>query len=337
MMPPAPSPSNPAAIFSQIVSGDNRALARAITLVESARDAERNLGLELVELALSEKPQNTFRVGITGVPGAGKSTLISALGKNLLQRGERVAVLAIDPTSSISRGSVLGDKTRMEGIAAHDNAFIRPSPTRGHLGGVASSTRESVYLCEAAGYKNIFVESVGVGQSEIELSGLVDVFVLLALSGAGDELQGIKRGIMEMADIICVAKNDGENTTAAETARSQIHRATSLLQPRRSGWKRRVIKISAVQSDIGGLVDAIKEFRSLVEHSGELIRTRQDQSVAWYRALTTELLLRRVGMMEEIQVADVELRQKITNGKISPVSASREWLQLVADALASNR
>ena len=221
-----------------ILHGDRTILAQAITLIESTREADRALAERIVEYSLSHSG-NSIRVGITGVPGAGKSSVIEVLGTYLIcEQGQKVAVLAIDPSSQISGGSILGDKTRMKSLASSDMAFIRPSPSRGSLGGVAQRTREAMLLCEAAGYQNILVETVGVGQSETAVHEMVDFFLLITLAGAGDELQGMKRGVMELADIVAVNKADGTNFSAAERARADAQNALHYFPSSQAGWTR---------------------------------------------------------------------------------------------------
>jgi len=228
-----------------ILHGDRTILARAITLVESSRETDRAIAEQIVEECLPHSG-NSIRVGITGVPGAGKSSVIEVLGNYLISdRVKKVAVLAIDPSSKVSGGSILGDKTRMNSLSASDMAFVRPSPSRGTLGGVAQRTRETMLLCEAAGYENILVETVGVGQSETTVHDMVDFFLLISLAGAGDELQGMKRGVMELADLVAINKADGANTRAAEKARTEAQNALHYLPAALSGWTPRALTCSA--------------------------------------------------------------------------------------------
>lgn len=244
-------------------------LARAITLVESTAPRHAEMAGELMQTLL-ERNGHSARIGITGVPGVGKSTFIEAFGLQLCEAGHRVAVLAVDPTSAISGGSILGDKTRMERLSRHASAYIRPSPSGGALGGVTRKTRETILLCEAAGYDVILVETVGVGQSEIAVRSMTDFFLMLALTGAGDELQGIKKGIVEMADAIVVTKADGGNVIAAEQLRLELAQVLKLLVPATTGWKPEVLACSAVSgSGIGEIWAMVERFRSEMMASGE--------------------------------------------------------------------
>ncbi len=253
---------SPAQLVEGVLKGDRSVLAKAITLMESSRASDRQLAEQVIEGCLPASG-NSIRVGVTGVPGAGKSSLIEALGKYLIsQRNEKVAVLAIDPSSQLSGGSILGDKTRMTYLASSDMAIIRPSPSRGTHGGVAQNTREAILLCEAAGYRNILVETVGVGQSEAAVREMVDFFLLVTLAGAGDELQGIKRGVMEMADLVVVNKADGDNLRAAERARTEAENALHFLAASPSGWVPRVLACSAQTGrGVADLWSCVLEFR----------------------------------------------------------------------------
>jgi LAO/AO transport system kinase len=252
-----------------IREGNSAVLARAITLIESTSSKHEILAGELMRLLLPHR-DHSVRIGITGVPGVGKSTFIEAFGLHLCQQGHRVAVLAVDPTSAISGGSILGDKTRMEKLSRHPSAYIRPSPSGGALGGVTRKTRETITLCEAAGYDVILVETVGVGQSEIAVRSMTDFFLLLALTGAGDELQGIKKGIVEMADGIVVTKADGDNIVAAEKLRLELAQVLHFLSPATRGWQPEVLACSAVKlTGIPQIWTLIETFRSKMRESGE--------------------------------------------------------------------
>ncbi len=262
-----------------ILGGDRVMLSRAITLIESALDSHYEAAQKVIEQCVAHSGKS-LRLGITGVPGAGKSTFIEAMGNHLIDSGHRIAVLAVDPSSEISRGSILGDKTRMETLAVNENAFIRPSPSAGSLGGVARKTREIIILCEAAGYDVIFVETVGVGQSEIAVHSMVDFFLLLMISGAGDELQGIKRGIIEMCDGMAINKADGDNLDKARIARSQYENALHLFPPQPTGWTPRVMTCSSINHDgIPEIWEMILEHESLMKAKGhfEEKRNRQKQ------------------------------------------------------------
>lgn len=262
-------------------SQDRAALARAITLIESSLESDRPDADALLAELLPETG-GAIRVGITGVPGVGKSTFIDALGMDLLAKGNRVAVLAVDPSSTISGGSILGDKSRMHRLAKEERAFIRPSPSAGTLGGVARRTRESMLLCEAAGYDVVLVETVGVGQSETVVAEMVDCFTLLSLPGAGDELQGIKRGVVELADIIAVNKADGDNRTRAEIAVRELEAAVRYLRPKYSSWAPKVLAVSAMTgAGLDEVWGAIEEHRQALSEAGELDELREAQKVRW--------------------------------------------------------
>ncbi|MEX1116827.1 MAG: methylmalonyl Co-A mutase-associated GTPase MeaB [Akkermansiaceae bacterium] len=258
-------------------AGDATVLARAITLVESTLDRHGEVAAELMKLLLPHRDRSV-RIGITGVPGVGKSTFIEAFGIYLCEQGHRVAVLAVDPTSAISGGSILGDKTRMEMLSRHKAAYIRPSPSGGALGGVTRKTRETITLCEAAGYDVILVETMGVGQSEIAVRSMTDFFLLLALTGAGDELQGIKKGIVEMADGIAVTKADGDNVTAAEKLKLELAQVLHFLSPVTAGWQPEVLTCSALKrSGIAEVWELVEKFRAEMTASGEWAARRLDQ------------------------------------------------------------
>jgi len=257
------------ALSDGIRSGDAVVLARAITLVESTAPRHAATAAHLMRLLLPHR-NHSVRIGITGVPGVGKSTFIEAFGLYLCEQGHRVAVLAVDPTSVVSGGSILGDKTRMEKLSRHPSAYIRPSPSGGALGGVTRKTRETITLCEAAGYDVILIETVGVGQSEIAVRSVTDFFLLLALTGAGDELQGIKKGIVEMADAIAVTKADGDNTVAAEKLKIELSQVLQVLTPVTAGWKPEVLICSAIKgSGIAEIWSLVERFRSEMKSSGE--------------------------------------------------------------------
>ncbi len=312
-----------------ILAGDRTVLARAITVVESELPADGELGAKILDAVLPHTGRSR-RVGITGVPGAGKSTFIDALGMHLLRdRGENVAVLSIDPSSPISGGSILGDKTRMERLAVEEKAFIRPSPSGGHLGGVARRTRETLLLCEAAGYRNILVETVGVGQSETAVRSMTDFFLLLMLAGAGDELQGMKRGIIEMLDGMAINKADGENKPRAERARIEYASALHLFPASPDGWTPRVLTCSALSGErIADVWQMVLEHHHLLEQNGWLQRQRRDQALEWMHELV------RLGITEAFrQDAAVSgrwpaLEGEVREGRVSPLAASRELLGL---------
>ncbi len=274
-----------------IAGGDRAVLARAITLVESSRREDRELARQLLR-RLAAPAAESHRIGISGVPGVGKSTFIEAFGSQLTAHGHRVAVLAVDPSSALSGGSILGDKTRMQQLARDPNAFVRPSPAAGALGGVARHTREAITLCEAAGFDVVLVETVGVGQSETMVADMVDFFLVLMLAGGGDELQGIKRGILEVADMVAVNKADGDNLTAAKLARATYEDALRLMQPRSEHWRVPVVVCSALTGDgLDEMWGHIARHREALSASGEWSARRAEQRVRWlWRAIEDGLL-----------------------------------------------
>ncbi len=275
-----------------VLQGDRTLLARAITLIESNSPRHSRLAQEVVSGILPHTGKSS-RVGITGVPGVGKSTFIEALGTRLCEVGNRVAVLAVDPTSSVSGGSILGDKTRMENLSRHANSFIRPSPSSGALGGVGRKSRETILLCEAAGYNIVLVETVGVGQSETLVHSMVDCFVVLMLAGAGDELQGMKKGIMELADILVMTKADGDNRLRAEQAASDLRMAARMLTSTTPGWEPPVLLTSSLEgTGIGEVWETVESYRELAVGSGFLEEKRRHQNGEWLRAMVSEELNR---------------------------------------------
>jgi LAO/AO transport system kinase len=308
-------------------------LSRAITLIESSRAADRDLAEGIVEACLPHAG-HSVRIGITGVPGAGKSTLIEALGQYVIgEYGQSVAVLAVDPSSRVTGGSILGDKTRMVSLAACEQAFIRPSPSRGSYGGVAQHTREAMLLCEAAGYENILVETVGVGQSETAVHDMVDFFLLVMLSGAGDELQGMKRGVMELADLIAVNKADGENVACAERTRADAETALHFFPAPASGWTPRAVACSAVTGrGIPALWNAVREFADLACDNGGFELNRREQRRRWMREALEQGLaqLFRSHPLIRHQVAVHE--REVLEGRTTPFSAARSLLELYAGA-----
>ena len=313
------------ALSEHIVSGDRAALARAITLVESERAADRELAEQLLE-ELRPKTGQSLRLGISGVPGAGKSTLIDALGMRWIQEGAAVAVLAVDPSSVVSGGSILGDKTRMAHLAREERAYIRPSPTGGTLGGVARKTREASLLCEAAGFDVVMVETVGVGQSEQVAHQLVDHFLVLLLAGAGDELQGIKRGILELADLIVVNKADGANVQAARLRAMELRSATALVRGDRAP---EVLLCSARDGGEGvaALFSAVVSLHQARSASGALERRRLEQAVAWMRQLVEQGVLLRLRDNAVIRELWPTLEAEVVAGERSAVAAAREILR----------
>jgi GTPase len=307
-----------------VQAGDRRALARAITLVESTRPDHRADADALIEAVLPATG-DAIRVGITGPPGVGKSTFIEAFGTALTAQGRKVAVLAVDPSSSRSGGSILGDKTRMEALAKEPNAFVRPSPSGTELGGVARRTREAMLLCEAAGFDVLLVETVGVGQAELAVADLVDLFVLLAAPGAGDELQGIKRGVMELADLVVVTKADGELADAARQASADIRAALHLLRPHHPELTPEALLVSAVTGDgIAEVWDAVQRAHATLRDSGALERLRAEQARAWLWSEVTATLLHRVRHDPGVQARLDEVEAAVAAGTLSPgVAAAR--------------
>lgn len=320
-------PTDPEALFTALRAGDRVALAQAITLIESTRIEDSDLADTLVERCLPHSG-GSLRLGITGVPGVGKSTLIDALGTRLIDAGHRVAVLAVDPSSSRSGGSILGDKTRMERLSTNNAAFIRPSPTGGTLGGVARSTRGTIVLCEAAGYDRILVETVGVGQSELEVDRMSDLNLLLMLAGAGDELQGIKRGIMEAADLIALTKAEGDNLPRAEAARRDLRNAVMYL-PTRDGVRHpEVLLTSALQgTGIAELTDRVETLFEQDKASGRLEQRRSEQSLFWLHQAMREGLLERLRSDDRVNAALPEMERRVKAGERSPFKAAHELLE----------
>lgn len=304
-----------------ILAGNRTLLARAITLTESKAPKHRTIASEILRRCLP-KSGGAVRIGITGVPGAGKSTFIEAFGKLLCDHGKKVAVLTIDPSSGITGGSVLGDKTRMEELSREPGAFIRPSPASGALGGVAARTRETMLLCEAAGFDVIIVETVGVGQSETVVRNMVDFFLLLQIAGAGDELQGIKKGVIEMADAIAVNKADGDNLTKAQSARGEYSRILQYLTPFTPEWEPVATICSALNGD--GIVDIwelIQRFHSELSADGRLAKQRQAQNLHWFRELLKEAVLAQFRDRESVKADLPCVEAQVSAGELPVVEA----------------
>ncbi|MBO5244255.1 MAG: methylmalonyl Co-A mutase-associated GTPase MeaB [Muribaculaceae bacterium] len=321
---PLPSSSE---LVEGILKGDVTMLSRAVTLVESLSPSHQTVAQEVIEKCLPYSG-NSRRIGITGVPGAGKSTSIDVFGLHVLKDGGKLAVLAIDPSSERTKGSILGDKTRMEKLAVHPNAFIRPSPSAGSLGGVARKTRETIVLCEAAGFNNIFVETVGVGQSETAVHSMVDFFLLIQLAGTGDELQGIKRGIMEMADGIVINKADGENIKPAQLAQAQFRSALQLFPPTASGWKPEVLTYSGYFElgipEVWAMVDRYFDF---VTANGYFDIKRRQQARYWMLETIDEQLRNHFYHNPDIAAMLAEKEQLVLSNKLSSFIAARDVLQ----------
>ena len=305
-------------------TGDRAVLGRAITLIESTTSKDQALARQLLQALLPQTGQSV-RLGITGVPGVGKSTLIDQLGINMIAAGHRVAVLAVDPSSSRSGGSILGDKTRMARLAGDPMGFVRPSPTSGTLGGVALKTREALLVCEAAGFDVVIIETVGVGQSETAVAGMVDFFLVLALPGAGDELQGLKKGVLELADMIGVNKADGDNLARARLAQADYQGALNILMPQITGWKPPVILVSGLENQgLDELWRHIERHRALQEASGEGARRRREQAVRWMQDLIMDRV--RAVLFAEPAVARRmhELEDAVRAGRVLPEDAASE-------------
>ncbi len=310
-----------------IRTGNRIMLSQAITLTESSLPEHNELAQEIIENCLPLSGQSV-RVGITGVPGVGKSSFIEALGMLLIKNNRRLAVLAIDPSSERSKGSIMGDKTRMEQLSAEPMAFIRPSPSSGSLGGVARKTRETIILCEAAGFDTIFVETVGVGQSETAVHSMVDFFLLLMLAGAGDELQGIKRGIMEMADAIAITKADGENISRAERAKSEYSNALHLFPPTDSGWIPRVMTCSSkLNKGIDNVWDTVLEYMALTHHNCFFDQKRMEQSRYWMYETINQNLQDSFYNDKRIQQMLKVYEQKVLKGETTPFTPARVLLE----------
>ena len=309
-----------------ILAGDISMLSQAVTLVESSLPEHQLIAQDVIEKCLPYAG-NAVRLGITGVPGAGKSTFIEALGMHLVRGGKKLAVLAIDPSSERSKGSILGDKTRMEELSVAKNAFIRPSPSAGSLGGVARKTRESIILCEAAGFDTIFVETVGVGQSETSVHSMVDFFLLIQLTGAGDELQGIKRGIMEMADGIAINKCDGSNIDKARVAKAQYQNALHLFPPHESGWSPEAITCSSVElNGIPEVWNMVERYIEFVKSNGFFEVKRNSQSKYWMYETINEQLKANFYQNTEIQSILIDSEKRVLLNEISSFVAAKNLL-----------
>jgi LAO/AO transport system kinase len=309
---------------------DRAALPRAITLVESTRPDHREQAQQLL-LALMPDAGSAHHVGITGVPGVGKSTTIEALGMYLIERGHRVAVLAVDPSSTRTGGSILGDKTRMPRLAVHADAYIRPSPTSGTLGGVAKATRETIVLLEAAGFDVILVETVGVGQSEVAVANMVDTFVFLTLARTGDQLQGIKKGVLELADIVVVNKADGEYLREARKAARDLSGAIRLIYPRETLWRPPVLTMSALEgTGLEELWETVERHQKVLSEAGEFEARRRAQQVDWTWQMVRDTVLDRVLSNPAVRKARAEVERQVLAGELTPAMAAQQILKLAS-------
>ncbi|BBY08474.1 methylmalonyl Co-A mutase-associated GTPase MeaB [Mycobacterium noviomagense] len=311
-------------------SGDRAALPRAITLVESARADHREQAQQLL-LALMPAAGSAHHVGITGVPGVGKSTAIEALGMMLIEQGHRVAVLAVDPSSTRTGGSILGDKTRMPRLATHPDAYIRPSPTSGTLGGVAKATRETIVLLEAAGFDVILVETVGVGQSEVAVSNMVDTFVFLTLARTGDQLQGIKKGVLELADIVVVNKADGDHLADARIAARELSSAIRLIYPRDTLWRPPVLTMSALEGNgLTELWETVERHRQVLKEAGEFDARRRAQQVDWTWQMVRDTVLERLLSNPEVRKIRADVERQVLAGELTPAMAAQQILKVAS-------
>jgi LAO/AO transport system kinase len=318
-----------ATLADDLRTGHRAALARAITLIESRRGDHQAAARDLVQALLHETGK-AIRVGITGSPGVGKSTTIDALGMFLIERGHKVAVLAVDPSSARTGGSILGDKTRMARLSASDNAYIRPSPASGTLGGVAAKTREAMLLCEAAGFDVVLVETVGIGQSETAVCDMTDFFLALMLPGAGDELQGIKKGLVELADMIAVNKADGDNVKRANLAAGEYRGALHILTPRSEHWHPPVLTYSALTgTGIDTIWQKVLDHRTAMNASGEFDARRRDQQVKWMWSMFEQLTMARLRADASVRAKVKRIEAEVAAGRISPALAAEQIAEML--------
>lgn len=323
----------PAQYIEDILKGDITSLSKAITIIESTSAKHQRIAQELIQLCLPYSGKS-IRIGITGVPGVGKSTFIEAFGKLLTAKNKRVAVLSIDPSSTLGKGSILGDKTRMSELSADTKAFIRPTPSGDSLGGVANKTRETILLCEAAGFDVIIVETVGVGQNEIAVHSMVDFFLLLSLAGAGDELQGIKKGIVEMADAFVINKDDGDNTTRVKLAKADLERALHLFPTKDSGIYPKVFTCSALnKTGINEIWNEITAFETQTKANGNWLKKRIKQNETWFTDSIKNNLLHLLNNNKEIKLAFNGYTKMIQSNLITPLSAANELIDQFIEQL----
>ena len=314
-----------------VLDKDRRVLSKTITLIESSRSDHKVLSRQVID-NLVPHAGKAVRLGITGVPGAGKSTFIESLGMFLIEQGLKVAVLAVDPSSTLSHGSIMADKTRMEKLSIEPDAFIRPSPSGGTLGGVASKTRETMIACEASGFDVLIVETVGVGQSETTVASMVDFFLVLMISGAGDEIQGIKKGVLELADGVAVNKADGDNIEKAKRARKEYESALHLLRPETTTWSAPVLTCSALKMiDIDKVWETVLDHRQKFTDSGELSEKRRKQSVDWMQALLEDGIKEWFYKKQDVKKRLKKLRREVEKGSVSPTSAAGDLLNILED------
>ncbi|MBY4402443.1 methylmalonyl Co-A mutase-associated GTPase MeaB [Rhodococcoides fascians] len=314
------------AVAESVRANERSGLARAITLVESTRADHRDLAQQLLLRVLPDAG-GSHRVGITGVPGVGKSTFIDALGMRLIEQGHRVAVLAVDPSSTRTGGSILGDKTRMSRLAVQENAYIRPSPTSGTLGGVARATRETIVLLEAAGFDVILVETVGVGQSEVTVANMVDCFTFLTLARTGDQLQGIKKGVLELADLVAVNKADGKHATDAENAARELAGALRLIYPHDAIWKPPVLTMSAIEgTGLDEFWNTVLRHQQVLRDAGEFAEKRRKQQVDWTWTMVNDQLLRRLAQSPSVKAIRDDVESRVRDGSLTAALAAQELL-----------
>ena len=315
-------------LYSELRKGDRYALSKAITLIESENTKHKTIAKELINLCLENK-MNTLRIGITGSPGVGKSTLLESLGMHIINSGKKPAVLAIDPSSKLTSGSILGDKTRMTNLSSSESAFIRPSPAGETLGGVTKKSRESILLTETANYNPIFIETVGVGQSEMTVHSMTDLFILLIQPGSGDEIQGIKRGVMEMADIIVINKYDGENKERAQISFNHYSNALKLFSEKENKWETRILKVSALEGKgIDKLWNVIQEYENHIKKSKYFNENRKKQNLNWFEEYLFKNLLSIFENDSYLKARFLELKETVSKGTLSPYQAGDKLLKL---------